>query len=109
MEIASLWKTPEKIVKETLVEIRGIGSIPLKFKDYVDRLDVKYTLGTLQKSVQLVYSDHTSKNTVWGPCSDSTGIIFPDTQDIYTATVTSYTFKIRNNDIKLQVWYLHYR
>lgn len=64
MEIASLWKTPEKIVKETPVEIRGIGSIPLKFKDYVDRLDVKYTLGTLQKSVQLVYSDHTSKNTV---------------------------------------------
>lgn len=49
VEIARLWITPEKIVKVIPVVIGVLGSIPLKFKYYVDQLDVKYTLGTLQK------------------------------------------------------------
>lgn len=64
-------------------------TFPLTFKEYIDQLDVKDTLQTLQKSALL----RTARNlmSVSGPCCDLTGSIFTDTQETCARSALIYS------------------
>lgn len=53
VEIARMWGLPERKVKVLPVIIGALGSIPKSLTKYLDQLDIKYDVRTLQKSALL--------------------------------------------------------
>lgn len=80
------------------------GSILLKFKEYIDQLDVKYRCEHYKNLPYWIQEAYFEKYCVWSPCCHLADSIFLDTQDMYTTIVPWY--KIIINQISHSFQYL---